>query len=360
MKIEENKISVRALTEGYINDEEEGVYGYEGKLSIRPIYQREFIYNDKQRNAVINTVRKGFPLNTIYWVKNEDKTYEVLDGQQRTISICEYVDGQYSIDGMYFHNLQDDQQEQILEYQLMVYFCQGADSQKLDWFRTINISGEKLEEQELRNAVYSGSWLTDAKSDFSKTGCRASQIGSKYLSGSALRQKHLETAIKWISKNNIEEYMAKQQDKPQAVELWNYFSSVIDWTQAIFPKYRKEMKGIDWGYLYNDFKDETLDPNKLEEEVRDLMMDDEVQRKKSIYEYVLRRDENILSLRAFTDQQKREMYESQDGLCNIRKKPYPIEEMEADHIDPWSEGGRTIVENGQMIHKEENRRKSNK
>ena len=148
MKIELNQISIRALTEGYINDEEEGVYGYDGKLSIRPIYQREFIYNDKQRNAVINTVRKGFPLNTIYWVENEDNTYEVLDGQQRTISICEYLDGQYSIDGMYFHNLQDDEQEQILEYQLMVYFCKGTDSQKLDWFRTINIAGEKLEEQE--------------------------------------------------------------------------------------------------------------------------------------------------------------------------------------------------------------------
>lgn len=360
MKIELNQISIRALTEGYINDEEEGVYGYDGKLSIRPIYQREFIYSDKQRNAVINTVSKGFPLNTIYWVENEDNTYEVLDGQQRTISICEYVDGQYSIDGMYFHNLQDDQQEQILEYQLMVYFCQGTDSQKLDWFRTINIAGEKLEEQELRNAVYSGSWLTDAKSDFSKTGCRASQIGSKYLSGSAIRQKYLETAIKWISKNNIEEYMAKQQHKPQAVELWNYFSSVIDWTQAIFPKYRKEMKGIDWGFLYNDFKDETLDPNILEEQVKSLMMDDEVQKKKGIYEYVLRKDEKFLNLRAFTDQQKREMYERQDGLCNIRKKPYPIEEMEADHIDPWSEGGRTDIENGQMIHKEENRRKSNK
>ena len=360
MKIELNQISIRALTEGYINDEEEGVYGYDGKLSIRPIYQREFIYNDKQRNAVINTVRKGFPLNTIYWVENDDDTYEVLDGQQRTISICEYVDGQYSIDGMYFHNLQDDQQEQILEYQLMVYFCQGTDSQKLDWFRIINISGVKLEEQELRNAVYSGSWLTDAKSDFSKTGCRASQIGSKYLSGAAIRQKYLETAIKWISNDNIEEYMAKQQHKPQAVELWNYFSSVIDWTQAIFPKYRKEMKGIDWGYLYNDFKDETLDPNKLETEITKLMIDDEVDKKEGIYEYVLRRDEKYLNLRAFSDQQKREMYERQDGLCNIRKKPYPIEEMEADHIDPWSEGGRTDIENGQMIHKEENRRKSNK
>ena len=186
-----------------------------------------------------------------------------------------------------------------------------------------------------------------------------------------MQNRQLQT---WLSEDEYEQFeyewqeqlelrselKDKQQDKPQAVELWNYFSSVIDWTQAIFPKYRKEMKGIDWGYLYNDFKDETLDPNKLEEQVKSLMIDDEVQKKKGIYEYVLRKDEKFLNLRAFTDQQKREMYERQDGLCNIRKKPYPIEEMEADHIDPWSEGGRTDIKNGQMIHKEENRRKSNK
>ncbi|MDC1186932.1 DUF262 domain-containing protein [Gammaproteobacteria bacterium] len=360
MKIELNNISIKKLSQDYTNEDEKGVFGYNGKLSVRPIYQREFIYSDKQRNAVIETVRKNFPLNVIYWAKNNDGTFEVLDGQQRTISICEYIDGNYSIDGMYFHNLTDDQQEKILNYELMVYFCEGSNSEKLEWFKIINIAGEELEAQELRNAVYSGPWLTDAKSDFSKTGCRAYEIGSKYLQGSAIRQKYLETAIKWISENNIEDYMSKHQHKHSAIDLWNYFSSVIDWTEAIFKNYRREMKGVEWGYLYNSHKNDALDPNAIEEEITNLMMDDMVQKKKGIYEYILKRDEKLLNLRAFTDQQKREMYESQKGLCAIRKKPYPIEEMEADHIDPWIEGGKTEVENGQMIHKEENRRKSNK
>ena len=360
MKIELHQISIREISEGYINTEEEGVYGYGGNLSIRPIYQREFVYKDKQRNAVIDSINKNYPLNVIYWVKNDDETFEVLDGQQRIISICEYVDGVFDIDGMYFDNLTNDKQDLILNYELMVYFCEGSDSDKLEWFKIINIAGVKLEEQELRNAVYSGPWLTDAKSDFSKNGCRASEIGSKYLTGSAIRQKYLETAIKWISKDDIKKYMAQNQHKSSAIELWNYFSSVIDWTKATFKNYRREMKGIDWGYLYNDYKDKDLDPDKIEKETKELMLDKDVTSNKGIYEYILTRNESCLQIRAFDDVDKREMYEQQNGLCNIRKKPYPIEEMEADHIKPWSKGGKTIIDNGQMIHKEENKKKSNK
>jgi len=238
--------------------------------------------------------------------------------------------------------------------------CSGTNSEKLAWFETINIAGAELEPQELKNAVYHGSWVSDAKKYFSKNGCPAKGLGGDYLNGSAIRQKYLETAIRWISKNNIKDYMAKNQHKSSAVELWNYFSSVISWVEATFKIYRKEMKGIDWGFLYDDFKDENLNPDELEEEIKKLMEDEEVQKKKGIYEYVLRRDEKFLNLRAFTDKQKREMYERQNGLCNIRKKPYPMEEMEADHIIPWSKGGKTVIENGQMIHKEENKRKSNK
>src|ERR1035437_7039186 len=205
MKIELEEITVREVSEGYINDEEEGVVGYGGKLNIRPKYQREFVYKDKQRDAVIETVIKKFPLNVMYWVKNEDGTYEVMDGQQRTISICEYIAGNFSINHLYFHNLQTDEREQILDYNLMVYFCEGTDKEKLDWFKTINIAGEKLYDQALRNAIYTGTWLTDAKRHFSKTNCAAHGLASDYLKGSAIRQDYLETAIGWISGDNIEQ-----------------------------------------------------------------------------------------------------------------------------------------------------------
>lgn len=360
MKIDLQRIKIRDVAEDYRNDLEQGVYGYGGKLNIRPIYQREFVYGEKERNAVIDTVRKGYPLNVLYWVKSDDGTFEVLDGQQRTISICEYVKGFFSIDGLFFHSLPDDEKEKIYEYELMIYICEGTHSEKLAWFETINIAGMVLSQQEIRNAIFAGPWVTHAKSYFSKTGCPAYITANRYLSGKMNRQAFLETAIKWISKNKIRDYMSENQHNSSAVDMWNYFSSVISWVEATFKIYRKEMKGIDWAFLYDDFKDENLNPDELEEEIKKLMEDEEVDRNKGIYEYVLRRDEKFLNLRVFSDQQKREMYERQNGLCNIRKKPYPMEEMEADHITPWSEGGKTVVENGQMIHKEENRRKSNK
>jgi hypothetical protein len=178
----------------------------------------------------------------MYWVKNADDSYEVLDGQQRTISICEYVAGNFSLDFQYFHNLEDVEKEQILDYKLMVYFCEGNDKEKLDWFKTINIAGEKLTDQELRNAIYTGTWLTDAKRYFSKSGCAAYQIGSDYLSGSPIRQEYLETAISWINSGNIEHYMSENQHKPNANELWLYYQNVINWVRVVFPNYRREMK----------------------------------------------------------------------------------------------------------------------
>ena len=195
MKIELNEITVKKLTDGFVDNAEQGVVAYGGKLDIRPPYQREFIYKDKQRDAVIDSVRKDFPLNVMYWAVREDGDYEVIDGQQRTLSICQYVNGDFSINGLAFHNLKDDQQQQILGYKLMVYFCSGTDSEKLDWFRTINIAGEEHTDQELRNAVYAGPWTADAKRYFSKTGCPAYGLASDYLRGSPIRQEYLETAI---------------------------------------------------------------------------------------------------------------------------------------------------------------------
>ncbi len=234
MKIELKEITVCELSNGYKDNAEAGVVGYGGKLDIRPPYQREFIYKDKQRDAVINTVTKDFPLNVMYWAVRDDGNFEIIDGQQRTISVCQYVTGDFAYQDLYFHNLKKDKQDQILDYKLTVYLCSGTDSERLDWFRTINIAGEKLTDQELRNAVYAGSWVSDAKRYFSKTGCAAYSIGSDYLNGSPIRQEYLETAIDWISEGNIEKYMAEHQHDPIAVDLWNYFQSVINWVAATF------------------------------------------------------------------------------------------------------------------------------
>lgn len=358
MKIELKEIAIRDVARGYINDNEEWVVGFGGLLNIRPKYQREFVYKDKQRDSVIETVRKDFPINVMYWVKNVDWTYEVLDWQQRTISICEYVDGKFSLDFQYFHNLEDTEKEQILDYKLMVYFCEWNDKEKLDWFKTINIAGEKLTDQELRNAIYTGTWLTEAKRYFSKTNCPAYNIASDYLSGSSIRQEYLETAISWISDDNIEQYMAENQHKPNANELWLYFQSVVSWIKAIFPNYRKEMKWVAFGLLFNKFKDKEFDSNKLEKEITRLMQDEDVTKKSGIYEYVLTRKEKYLNIRAFTPNQKREAYERQTGICTKCNEHFELNEMEADHITPWHEWWKTSAENCQMLCKNCNRVKS--
>jgi hypothetical protein len=358
MKIELKEITVRDLVNGYQDNQEDGVIGYGGKLDIRPPYQREFIYKDKQREAVIDTLTKEFPLNVMYWAVREDGNFEVIDGQQRTISISQFVEGDFAYKNRYFHNLQKDEQVQILEYKIMVYLCSGTDSEKLEWFKTINIAGEKLTDQELRNAVYSGSWVSDAKRYFSKNGCAAYGLGGDYLNGSPIRQDFLETTIKWISNDAIEQYMAKHQHEPNSNDLWLYFQSVISWVNAVFPNYRKEMKGIQWGGLYNDFKDKKIDHKKLEDEITKLMQDEDVTNKKGIYEYVMTGKERFLNLRAFTDNQKREAYERQRGICPVCTEEYKIQEMEADHITPWHLGGRTSANNCQMLCKDDNRRKS--
>lgn len=361
MEIKLKEISIRDLAEGYINDDENGVVGFGGKLNIRPKYQREFVYDDKKRNAVINSVNCNFPLNVMYWVCNEDGTYEVLDGQQRTISICEYVDGSYSINSRAFHNLTNTEQNQIYDYKLLVYFCKGNDKEIQDWFKIINIAGEKLTEQELRNAIYTGQWLIDAKRHFSKTSCPAYQIGEKYMTGSTIRQEYLEKVLYWISEKDgksIEDYMSKHQHDSDANELWMYYQSVIDWVNRLFSNYRKEMKGIDWGILYNHYKEQSYNSQKLEEDISRLMMDDDVTSKKGIYTYLITGQEKYLSIRTFTDNQKRESYEKQKGICPNCKEHFEISEMEADHITPWHAGGRTITDNCQMLCRECNRRKS--
>ncbi len=394
MNIELHKITVRELTRGYADNNENGVRAYGGRLDVRPPYQREFVYGEKERDAVIDTLTNGFPLNVMYWaVRNvadcvpqsgqpicgdadsdradsicgdadgDRAKYEIIDGQQRTISICQYVNGDFAFNFRYFHNLQPDEQEQILNYELQVYICSGSDSEKLKWFKTINIAGKELTEQELRNAVYAGSWVSDAKRYFSKNGAPAAKIGGDYLTGSAIRQDYLETAISWISDGNVEVYMSNHQHDPSAAPLWQFFQSVITWIETSFrpTKERKKiMKGVDWGMLYKQYKDQVFDFKAVDDEVKRLILDDDVTKKTGIYPYILTRKEKYLSIRAFTDAQKLAAYERQMGFCADCGQHFELSQMEADHITPWHLGGKTVAENCQMLCRDCNRRKSGK
>lgn len=359
MKIEFRKVTIAELAKDFKDDNEGGVVGLSGKLDIRPPYQREFVYKDKQRDGVIKTVLKGFPLNVMYWSVREDGTYEIIDGQQRTISICQYLHGNFNVDNLYIQNRPADEQKKIFDYELTVYLCSGTDSEKLDWFRTINIAGEKLTEQELRNAVYAGSWVSDAKRYFSRSNCAAYGLASDYMTGAPIRQEYLETVIEWINDGQIENYMALHQFDTDADELWEYFKSVIAWVKTVFTVYRSEMKGIPWGLLYNSYKNVNLDPITVEKEVYALMQDEDVTNSRGIYSYVFTREERYLNIRAFDQRQKRAAFERQKGLCTRCNESFALEEMEADHITPWSKGGRTIPENCQMLCADCNRRKSN-
>ena len=366
MEIQLKHILIKDIIDGYLDNNDGGVKGYHGKLDIRPPYQREFIYGEHDRNAVIDTIFKGYPLNVMYWCENEDGTFEVLDGQQRTISFCQFASNEFMVilNGRMagFDNLTAVEKEKFLNYECMVYWCKGTHDEKLAWFETINIAGKTLTKQELRNAVYVGKWVTDAKNKFSKRNCAGYNLGKQYLSGDYTRQDYLETVIGWIAGGSDDEtikgYMATHQNDPNALELWTYYMSVIEWVKTLFPNYRNVMKGVDWGNLYNSYKGNTYDPSVLENKIKNLMLDDEITNKKGIYYYVFDGDEKHLNLRAFTEAQKIEMYERQLGICPMCGNHFLIEEMEADHIDPWHSGGKTDVDNGQMLCKHCNRIKS--
>lgn len=362
MNIEERKVTLKDLYEDYFNDDEDGVVGYGEQLNIRPAYQREFVYSDKKRDEVIRTVKKGFPLSIFYWSKNGDNTYEILDGQQRTISVCEYMDGNFSVDGKYFDNLPEDIRKGIENYEITVYICDGTESEKLEWFKIINIAGEELTPQELRNATYTGIWLTESKRRFSKTGCPAMQLFDDYLTGSAIRQQVFETVLEWIADRDnctIEDYMGRHQHDNNCNDIWLYFQTVVAWTKAIFTDYTKYMKGLDWGILYNKYHNNTYDPVKFASEVKRLIADKDVTKNSGIYEYLLSGDEKFLQIRAFDDDQKMEAYVRQNGICPKCGEHFEFDEMQGDHITPWSKGGKTISENCQMLCADCNRRKSN-
>lgn len=368
MQIELKSIPIRELIDGYVNDPDTGVAGYGGRLDIRPPYQREFRYDLKQKQAVINTIMKGFPLNIMYWSVVDNDRYEMIDGQQRTLSICEFRYHEFNIADpdrgvLFFGTLTDEEKEKFLNYELTVYFCHGTDKEKLDWFRVINIAGERLLDQELLNAVYVGPFVSDARRYFSKNGCPAYTIGNEYMAGNPIEQAYLETILKWAARKDsmrIDEYMARHQYDPNANQLWAYYSQIITWVRSTFTTYRKEMKGLDWGALYDEFGHQIHDTQALEKRIHDLMEDDEIMKKSGIYRYVLSGDLRDLSFRTFDKKLKREAYERQQGICALCGKHFELEEMEADHIKPWCEGGTTVVENCQMLCKMCNRTKSSK
>lgn len=362
-------IKIKDLAKNYTDDGDGGVFAFDNKLVVRPPYQREFIYDDKKRDAVMDTVIKGYPLNLMWWAENEDGTYELMDGQQRTISVCQYVHGDYSFNGLKYDNLaiDGDTKKKIDEYELMICVCKGTSEEKLNWFKTINIAGEKLTNQELLNSAFTGAWLSDAKKYFSKRDCVAKKISDGFVKGNPIRQEYLETALEWITNrdglNSVEEYMANHQHDKDAYELWNYFRDVVEWANRLFPNVdKKYTNGLAWGLLYNKYKNNDYDVDTLEEEVRALAIDYDVTKISGIIPYLLSdrtsKDEKLLSIRTFDERDKMRKYEEQGHKCACCGKVFSYDDMQGDHIIPWSKGGHTIYENLQMLCRECNNNKS--
>lgn len=370
MTIKQIEVTVGDIARGYINNEEQGLRGYGGQLDIRPPYQREFIYNESEQQAVISTVLKGYPLNVMYWVRRSEDAecpYEVMDGQQRTLSLCEYVDGKFAYDFKNFFNQPADIQKLILDYPLTIYLCEGEPSEKLEWFKTINIAGKPLNEQEINNAVYAGPFVTDAKRHFSKSNCGASRLGKDLVNGRPLRQELLKKALEWMAEHETREgkpqsvvgYMAEHQHDPNANNLWTYFQNVLNWTITNFDlkRFKKIMKGLNWALYYDKYHSTTLDTADLASRISKLILDSDVQKQMGIIPYVLTGDERHLDLRSFPEDIKLAVWEKQHHICLSCQKEFDYEFMEGDHITPWREGGRTVIENCQMLCRECNRRK---
>ena len=370
LTIEEKKVTVGEIVKGYINNDDQGIRGYNGLLDIRPPYQREFIYNEQEQQAVITTVLNGYPLNIMYWVKrNEDAEcpYEVMDGQQRTLSLCEYVAGKFAYDYMIFFNLPADVQKKILNYELTIYVCEGEESEKLEWFKTINIAGKPLNEQEIRNAVYAGPFVSDAKRYFSKTNCAAYRLGKDLVNGSPIRQDFFKKALEWMADHETRKgkpqsavgYMSVHQHDLNAMPIWTYFQTVLRWAMDTFnmKKFKKIMKGLDWACFYDEYHEKALDIKAIEIQISELMGDDEIQKPQGIIPYVLTGSERYLDLRVFSDKIKLAVWEKQNHKCAICGKELDYEFMEGDHIIPWCDGGRTTIENCQMLCRNCNRTK---
>lgn len=380
------EITVKDICDGFVYNELEGkgLFGLSGKLTIQPEYQRNYIYADGKKDvAVIDSILKGYPLGLIYFNKIGDEKFEVLDGQQRITSFGRFVTNKFAIkdeNGMqqYFSGIATDKQESILQAKLLIYECEGKESEIKEWFRTINIAGVPLNNQELLNAVYSGTFVTLGKEEFSNSQNANIQKWSAYVSGSANRQDFLATALEWVSKDNIGDYMSLHRYDTNINELKTYFNGVIDWVSTIFTDVEGEMRGLEWGRLYETYKKQPYSPQDVSAKVKELFADPYIKYRKGVFEYILGglTDTKLLDVRVFDEATKKSIYAKQTSdaekqnisncpLCALghdanKTKIWKLVEMDADHVAAWSKGGVTDAKNCQMLCKTHNRAKGNK
>lgn len=381
-----NDLKVKDICDGFVYNEYEGkgLFGWGGRLTIQPEYQRNYIYADGKRDvAVIDSLLKGYPLGLLYFVKTGDDTYEILDGQQRVTSFGRYVTGKFAIIDQndipnYFSGLSEDKQEKILNSNLTIYICEGEESEIKEWFKTINIVGVPLNEQELLNSIYSGKFVTLAREEFSNSHNANIQKWSAYIKGDVNRQDFLATALKWVSKDNIEEYMSAHRRDDNINELKTYFNTVIDWASSVFLDVKSDMKGLDWGRLYETYHKNSYNPQEISDKLNKLYNDIFVKDTKGICEYILGgcTDTKLLNIRMFEDDVKRKRFSLQTEeaiakeisncpLCAIgnnanKNRIYELKEMDADHVTAWSKGGETTLENCEMLCITHNRAKGNR
>lgn len=381
------EITIEEICEGFVYNELEGkgLFGLAGKLTIQPEYQRSYIYNDGKKDvAVIDSILKGYPIGLIYFNKVNKDNLEILDGQQRITSIGRFVTDKFAIkdeNGMeqYFTTgLAEDKKAKILETKLLIYECEGTESQIKEWFKTINIAGVPLKPQELLNAIYSGPFVTLAKAEFSNSQNANTQKWSAYIAGAVNRQDFLERALDWVSKGNIDNYMSRHRKDTNITELKNYFNSVIDWVSSVFVDVESEMRGLEWGRLYEEYHKKSYDPKKVSADVHKLYADPYVKNRKGVFEFILggSTDTKLLDVRVFDEATKKSVYatqtekakakgESNCPLCTLghdanKDKIWSLADMDADHVAAWSKGGATSVKNCQMLCKTHNRAKGNR
>lgn len=379
-------ITIRDIVDGFIYNELEGkgLFGLSGKLTIQPEYQRNYIYADGVRDvAVVDSILKGYPIGVLYFNKVADDKFEVLDGQQRITSFGRFVSGKFAVkdsngNEQYFSGMAEPLREKIMNKKLLIYICEGDEPEIKDWFKTINIAGVELTKQEILNAVYSGPFVTLAKEEFSNSQNSNTQKWGAYIAGDVKRQAYLERALDWVSHGSIDNYMSKHRRDTDINELEDYFNTVINWVSSVFTDVESEMKGLEWGRLYETYHEQSYDAAEVSKRVHELLGDFAVKGRKNVFEYILggEKDTKLLEVRVFDEPTKRKVYDMQTDvarekgesncpLCAVghdanKSKIWQLSEMDADHVAAWSKGGETSIENCQMLCKTHNRAKGNR
>ena len=379
-------ITVKDICEGFVYNELEGkgLFGLSGKLTIQPEYQRSYFYADGKKDvAVIDSILRGYPLGLIYFNKVSNDKFEVLDGQQRITSIGRFVNNKFAVKDennmeQYFDGIAANKRSKILETKLLIYECEGTESEIKEWFRTINIAGVPLNNQELLNAVYSGPFVTLGKEEFSNSQNANIQKWSAYIKGSVNRQAFLERALDWVSESNIGDYMSQHRYDGDITKLKAYFNSVIDWASGVFTDVESEMCGLEWGRLYEQYYKNAYSPKDVSSKVQNLYGDPYIKNRKGIFEYILsdEKETKLLNVRVFDDATKKSVYKTQTDKAKVKSasncphcaightanksKIWSIKDMDADHVAAWSKGGLTNTENCQMLCKTHNRAKGNR